>query len=177
MISINMQIFWPTVLFKRSKWRIRQRYRHPENFLVFHNSTTLKHVLLRLILSFVAITGYALWTQEIGQAYIQSYEPLRHPIYLKPSKALSLPERVFRELLKPLYGIYVSGDYWINTFKNNSTRDLKMITMPTDGAVFLSSITTYLGVLFMLVNYLIACGDEKFCQLADETKKRFEEKN
>lgn len=62
---------------------------------IIHDITTLKHSSLRIIVCLAGITGYKLRTQDINQVYIQSDEPFRRPIYLKPPRVLNLsPESI-----------------------------------------------------------------------------------
>lgn len=43
---------------------------HPDwnKSYVIHDSTTLKHSSLQVILPYAAVTGFALWTQDVDQA-------------------------------------------------------------------------------------------------------------
>lgn len=96
---------------------VAQRQTNMENPIIFHDSTTLKHSSLRIILSFASITTYTLWSQDISQAYIQSDGPLRHPIFVKPAKKLNLPKDVIWKLIKTLYRVCNSGHYCNKIFR------------------------------------------------------------
>lgn len=61
---------------------------------------TLKHLSLQTILSFSAMTGFGIGSQDVNQAYTQSDEPLGRPIYLEPLKVLMLSDYVLWKLVK-----------------------------------------------------------------------------
>lgn len=96
---------------------VAQGHTDKEKPIIVHDSTTLKYWSLRIILSFAGITQYTLWSQDINQAYIQSDEPLRRPIFMKRQKQLNVPKDVIWKLVKPLYGVWYSGDYSNGTLR------------------------------------------------------------
>lgn len=118
---------------------------------------------LRIILSYAGITYFAVWSQDVNQAYIQSDEPLkRPPIYNKPPKILMLPDyfSCFIETTHPLplYFICHSSDYWFHTFQRHLVEELKL-NIPSNRAVFLSNNSECSGVLGSLVDDTIVCSD------------------
>jgi hypothetical protein len=72
----------------------------------------------------------------VRQAYLQSSENLKRKVYLKPSKEFELPSDHFLELLKPLYGLSDSGDYWNETITRHLKEDIEMSTISGDMSLF-----------------------------------------
>lgn len=76
------------------------------------------------------IFGFKIWTQDIYQAFLQSAFKLIYKIYLKPSnevkKYIEIISRHPLKLLRPLYGLSDSGDYWDFTLSDRIRNDLGM---------------------------------------------------
>lgn len=77
---------------------VAQGHKDIDNLFVVHEGATLTHSSLRFIFPFASITGKKLWTQEVEQAYIQSDEPLRWPIFLRSPTVLQLPPRYYMKI-------------------------------------------------------------------------------
>lgn len=101
---------------------------------IFHNHVTLKQSSLRLILSFAALTGFTIWTQDVDQAYIQSDGPLRRAIYLLPPEILQSTRGTICKLLEPLHGVFNAGYYWYS-FGKHLIDDLELTTITTEKAL------------------------------------------
>lgn len=105
---------------------VAQRHTDAEKRIIIHDSATLKHSSAadhsKLSgndkRSFNTVTGRK-------PMYIQSNEPLKRPIYLEPPKVLMLPDDVLWKLIKPLYGICNSFEYWFHTFKRHLIDELQ----------------------------------------------------
>ena len=65
-------------------------------------------------------------------AYLQSASELLRDVYLKPGKEFELPTNHILKLLRPLYGLVDSGDYWNETFSNHIKNDLGMKSSALD---------------------------------------------
>lgn len=65
-----------------------------EKLFIGHEREDLKHSSVRIILNFSSVSEHRLWMQHVTQAYIQSDEPLRPPIFPTLSKILGLPKNV-----------------------------------------------------------------------------------
>eukprot|EP00171_Calliarthron_tuberculosum_P023427 IDg23427t1 len=63
-----------------------------------------------------AVMKYRIASLDIVQAYLQSSYKLSQKIYVKPKledlEILEIGPDIYLELLKPLYGICDSSDYW-----------------------------------------------------------------
>lgn len=92
-----------------------------------HNSSTLRQYSMRMIITLCDIFGFKIWTPDISQTYLQSAFQLIREIYLKPSndlrKYIEIPLGHLLKLLRPLYGLADSGDYWNFTLSDH----IKMI--------------------------------------------------
>lgn len=130
--------------------------RDAEDPLIVQHTTTLKQSVLLLNLSYAEIRSQKLWTQDWDQAYVQSDEPFQSPTYLKPPRILRLPDTVLCKLLKPLYGVFNSGDYWFITIFRHFTHNLDRRSIPPDKAMFTSDDTRCLWVLWLLLADIIA---------------------
>lgn len=60
---------------------VAQRPKVTENPYIVHNSATLRHSSLRIIISCATIVRNLLWTQDGDHKYIQTEEPLWQPIF------------------------------------------------------------------------------------------------
>jgi hypothetical protein len=58
-------------------------HRDWEKTSLIHNSTTLKHQSVRLILAFAFVFGFDLWYSGVNQAYLQSAEKLQRDIFVR----------------------------------------------------------------------------------------------
>lgn len=64
-----------------------------------HNITVVKLSSQRIVFNFSGIMVSGKWFQDLNQAYVQSDELLKREIYLRPSKSLRLPEKMFWRIL------------------------------------------------------------------------------
>lgn len=90
-----------------------------EKNILVHNSTNLRQGSIRVLVAIVAVFGFRIWSQDVSQAYLQSAEKLMHDVYVKPTKEFHLSDTHLLKLLKPLYGLADSGDYWHATFSKH----------------------------------------------------------
>ncbi len=97
-----------------------------------HDSTTVRQSSVRLLVAIAAIMGFDVWTEDISQAYLQSASELLRELYLKPNRQLKVPAGYVLKLLRPLYGLADSGDYWHATFAKHLSDDLAMKPVASD---------------------------------------------
>lgn len=129
----------------------------------------------RLLVAIAAIFGFRVRSHDVRQAYLQSAQKLMRKVYLKPSKEFEMSENELLELLKPLYGLSDSGDYWNRTMTNHLKEDIGMD--PTDGdlSLFFKHVESKLiGMTGTYVDDSLHCGTTDFMQLCDKSLDKFE---
>jgi hypothetical protein len=152
-----------------------QGHRDKEKGYLVHNSTTVRQNSVRLILSTAATFGFCIWSQDVRQAYLQSSENLKRKVYLKPSKEFELPSDHFLELLKPLYGLSDSGDYWNETMTRHLKEDIKMSTISGDMSLFYKHANHKLqGLIGTYVDDSLLAGTDYFQNLTLKSMTKFE---
>jgi len=87
-----------------------------EKHQLVHSTTTVRPSSVRLLIALAAILGFDIWSEDISQAYLQSASELLRDVYMKPNRQLDIPAGHILKLLRPLYGLADSGDYWHATF-------------------------------------------------------------
>lgn len=125
---------------KRARGRVVvQGHTDLDRLLLNHSTSATKHLALCLLISLGSIRGYLIWSQDVNPTFVQSEEPLRHNIYIRPPKQLCISQKVLWKLLQPLYGVKNLGDYWGQLFKKQLINDLKLLCLPSDIFVFWTS--------------------------------------
>jgi hypothetical protein len=69
----------------------------------------------RLLVRLSASFGFSLFSTDVTQAYLESSENLVRDVYIMSTKELLLAPGKMLKLLRPLYGLADSGDYWGRT--------------------------------------------------------------
>jgi hypothetical protein len=100
-------------------------HRDRDKFKLVHNSTTLKQSSIRIITALASILVFLVWSTYIKQAYLQSAEDLKREIYVRPD-VMKLPPYELFQVVKPLYGLADSGDYWHETLTAHHITKLLM---------------------------------------------------
>ena len=143
-----------------------------------HNSTTVRHSSIRLILSLAVTYRLRVWTHDISQAYLQSSHALTRSIYLHPPAELGLPAGTVPRLLKPIYGLADSGDYWNRTMTTHLHEDLSMESTSGDMSLFYKRDPSSLcGLVGTYVDDTLSAGSSKFLEESERTSRRFESKS
>ncbi len=81
--------------------------------------------------------GSDVWTESISQGYLQSATELLREVYLRPNRKLRLPAGYVLKLLRPLYGLADSGEYWHATFSKQLGDGLEIKAVARDISLFL----------------------------------------
>ena len=110
-------------------------HRDKEKNLIVHNTANIKQSSIRMIMALATILGFDIWSLDVRQAYIQSAAALQRDVYIKP-KELDLGPGELLQIIKPLYGLSDSGDYWCETFACFHIHDLRMKQATGDFALF-----------------------------------------
>lgn len=97
-----------------------------EKYNVDQDSTTLHQRSIRFVVLIVAMSRLTIWSHCVKQAYLLSDSPLRRDIFLLPPSELKLLKCSYLKLLKSLYGLADSGDYWCSISKKLHRVELLM---------------------------------------------------
>lgn len=152
-----------------------QGHRDKEKNLLIHQSTILRQSSLRTVTALAAIFGFRVWSQDVSQAYMQSMDRLMRDVYIRPTKEFRLSGDQLLKLLKPLYGLSDSGDYWDVTMTNHLKEDLGMVQTALDISLFFKKIGERLvGISGTYVDDGIHAGTEEFLAECDKTQSKFE---
>ena len=110
------------------------------------------------------------------QAYLQSAEPLCRELFiLKPVPEFELSPDQCLKLLKPLYGLCESGDLWHKTLDEHHRKDLGMVPLRSDRALYKLMIDGLLvGLSGGYVDDLLRAGSTRFRELSRKTNERFQ---
>ena len=95
-------------------------------------------------------------------------------VYIKPAGEFELNQGKLLKLLKPLYGLADSGDYWGRTIRNHIKEDLNMTGTTSDGAFFFKCIRDKLdGMGITYVGDALQAGTKEYSDLAHKTEEQF----
>lgn len=98
-------------------------------------------------------------------------------ISMNPTKEIEIPSGHLLKVMKPLYGLDYSGDYWSATFYDHIKNDLKMAAAESDlDFVFKKAQSQLTGFLATHVYDNLSCGDTSFENLTENTSNKFESK-
>eukprot|EP00171_Calliarthron_tuberculosum_P009450 IDg9450t1 len=103
---------------KREIWKARfvvQGYRDKMKTSLVHDISTARHHSIRMLIGLAAIFGFRLFSTDVTQAYLQSAENLMGDVFIKAPKEFELQGDQILKLMKPLYRLPDSGDYWGKT--------------------------------------------------------------
>ncbi len=102
-----------------------------------HDSTIVRQSSVRLLIALAAIMGFHVRTKDIFRSYRQSASEILREEYMRPNKHLQAPAICMLKLLRPLYGLGHSSDYWHATYAEHLMKKLGMITVSSDMSLFL----------------------------------------
>jgi len=110
-------------------------HRDREAAKIVHNSTTLRPTSLRLLIALATILGFDIWSTDMKQGYLQSASDLQRKIFTKP-KILDLGKNELLQIVRPLYGLPDSGEYWCETLSHHYRKHLRFYQATSDFALF-----------------------------------------
>jgi len=149
--------------------------RDSEKYQLVHNITTTRPSSVRLLVAIASIMGFDIWSEDISQAYLQSASVLLRDVYMKPNRHLSIPAGHLLKILRPLYGLADSGDYWHATFAKHLKNTLGMSNVASDMSLFFRKARGRLtGLTASYVDDTLACGDASFLKLSGKTRETFD---
>lgn len=117
------------------------------------------------------VIGFQLCSKDNCQAYLESAEKLLRDVYINPGKEVDLQPNQILKLLRPLYGLSDSDDYWGATFNKRLTEDIGMNATTTDD--YSSSNELWRKEQTLAATYVddaLQARDEIFQSLADQTE-------
>ena len=160
---------------------VAQGFGDKEKPFIVHNLSTLRQSSTKLIVSTSAVLGWRLFSHDVNQAYLQSKDAMTRDLYVrvrpKDAKYFKLQDGELLKLLKPLYGVADSGDYWDATFATHVKEDLGMSPMTGDPALFIKQDKDNIdGILGAYVDDTCMGGNETFQNLTLATLDKFESK-
>jgi Reverse transcriptase (RNA-dependent DNA polymerase) len=151
-----------------------QGFRDKKKTSLVHDASTSKQQSTKLLIGLAAIFGYMIFSTDVTQAYLQSAEPLLRDVYIKPSDEFELNANQVLKLLRPLYGLADSGDYWGSTQLNHLKEKLGMKQMVGDPAMFFKMLDSKLqGMCATYVDDALHAGNKVYEGITEKTMKRF----
>lgn len=148
-----------------------------EKNMFVHNSTNLRHAAIRVIIALAATFGFRVWSQDVLQTYLQSTEQLRRDVYVCATKEFGLESSQLFKLLKPLYGLADSGDYWHVTFADHLRQQLGMTPATGDHSLFFKTFKRKLiGLIGAYVDDTIGAGNRQFMEESKISGQNFQSK-
>jgi len=164
----------------REVWKARyvvQGHRDQEKDIMVRSSTNVQQRSLRLLFALASILGFKIWTQDVTQAYLQSAGTLERDVYIdKPAPELHLSSDQALKLLRPLYGLADSGDFWYRELSKHH-RDMGMTTLTTDSSTWLKFSDNVLeGISGVYVDDVVQAGTPTFDRLTDLLSSHYDAK-
>lgn len=152
-----------------------QGFRDKMKTSLVHDSATSRQASARVLVGLAAAFEFELFSTDVTQAYLQSATPLQREVYIKPGKDFGLGSDKLLKLLRPLYGLADSGDYWGATFSQHITKELGMEPTIGDSAFFYKNDGGRLvGMTTTYVDDALQAGTPGFSKLVEKTEKEFE---
>lgn len=155
---------------------VAQGHRDKDKAYLVHDSTNLRQSSIRTISSLSSIKDFQVWSHDVSQAYLQSSELLLRKVYLIPPPELNLPDDQLLLLIKPLYGLPDSGDYWSRTMVHHQEEDLGMKSTCADPALYFKHKDKgiLIGISGIHVDDSLHSGNKEFLKLTDKSLNKFE---
>jgi hypothetical protein len=154
-------------------------HRDKEKQFRVHTASTMRSTSLRMIMAIASIFGFRLASVDVAQAYLQAAEPLLRDIYVKlPPGTIELDETELVQLLKPLYGLSESGDYWASTLNDVLLSRMNLTQAQSDMTVFFRKLATRLVLIHgsHVDDIIHAAPREELDTAIQELREHFETK-
>lgn len=146
-----------------------------EKEMLLNNENIVCHNSVRILVTNASVHEYRIWTQDFSKSYLQGNELLSRKVYINPPAELELGPRILLRLLKSLYGLSDSGDYWYKIFSKHLREDLER--NPTTGDISYFSRRENWGVMGLVasnVDDTISTGTEAFEEESIITRNKFQ---
>lgn len=143
--------------------------------MMVRSASTLQPQSIPMFLALSRLLDFDLCTSNVRQAYLQWSEALTWDIFIRqPVLEVELKPSRGLKLLKPLYGLYESGDLWHATLDRHHRLDLKMTPLRSTTALYISMENEVLrGLLRAHVDDLARTRNKEFKVISQNTKGKF----
>lgn len=160
----------------KAQFVVREHEDSEKNMIV-QNSTNLKQQNIRAIISLETIYGFRLWTQDISKADLRRRILLTRDVYVKPRVGSKPKEGTLLNIIKKLYGLTDSGEYWHSTMAKHLEKDLLTKSSMGDLACFATPTDGKLNEMIgMHVGNSIGINTVRFIEEIRQTAHHFESK-
>ena len=158
-----------------------QGHKDAEKAFVVHNLPTVQQRSIRVLVSLAAVKGFMIFSDDVSQAYLQSDEQLSWEVYIRPKQEdmpfFSMTKDNLLKLLRPLYGLCDSGDYWLSTIHRYIRKKLGFLPFRGDPSVYLADKKDgAFGMFAVYVDDTLGTGNEAFASLTSQMSRDFESK-
>lgn len=114
------------------------------------------------------------FSTDVAQAYPQRAENLKRDVFINPPKEITLKPAQLIKLLKPLYGLSESSDYWGRTLKRNLEDERGITSGTSDAALFFKKIgDNLIGAFATYVDDTLHVGNKDYSELVKNTENKF----
>lgn len=135
----------------------RTGHRDRANQSLVHDTATLRHHSLRVVLVLAATYRLYIWCGEIAQAYIKGKE-LSRDIYLHPDQSFGLAKGSLLRILLPLAGLSDANDAWCSTSRHFLTSSLNFQRTTSDACLMYGDSNTRQSLLGVYVDDIVFAG-------------------
>jgi hypothetical protein len=127
-----------------------------------------------LLVGLAAVFGFRHFSTDVMQAYLQSASKLMRDVFIETSQEkFELGLDHVLQLLKPLYGMPDSGDYWGKTFSSHLKYNLGLTTTCGDPASFKSISSQLSGLCATYVDASLHSGNREYQLSSEQTMNKF----
>ena len=102
---------------------------------IVHNTYKLKASSIRLVFALATILGFDILSLDVNQTYLKSASNLKRQVYTRPESIELGPDELL-QVLRPLYGLTDSGDYWCDMNSRFHVDKLRMQQSTGDFPLF-----------------------------------------
>lgn len=94
--------------------------------LLTHAPTVQRSSLKQLLTIAAMDEDLDLFLRDIIQAYVQSKNTTKRPIFVRPPSSLNISQGILLRINLPLYGIPEAGVHWFHTYHNHHIKKLRL---------------------------------------------------
>lgn len=143
--------------------------------LLVHTPSSIGQQIITPIIIVAAIYGFYLWSQYIPEAHRQSWSILAGDIYVKPKEGFTIRSDQMLKLLKALYDMIDSSEYWHTTTTHHIKEDMEMQQSTGELVCFMKCGTTSSPSAFIELYFVdsISTGNGSSEEDSNRTGKKF----